>query len=124
MKKELTENQSKFLDALFDEAKGNPVAAKKLAGYSETTSTQAILDSLSDEIADRTRKAIAYSGPKAVAMLSDILSGTEILGVKEKLAAAKDLLDRAGFAKTDKIQVESSTPLFVLPAKTRDEDDD
>ena len=31
--------------------------------------------------------------------------------------AAKDLLDRAGYIKTEKVNVESSGGLFVLPAK-------
>jgi len=43
------------------------------------------------------------------------------LGVKEKMAAAKDLLDRAGFTKTEKVEVKSSDPLFILPAKEKDE---
>ncbi len=122
--KQLTENQQKFLDAFFGEAQGNPVEAKRLAGYSETSSTQAILDSLADEIADITRKSIAYSGPKALFTIKGILDGTEVLGVKEKLAAAKDILDRAGFAKTDKVEVKANTPLFILPAKRQDEDED
>jgi hypothetical protein len=41
--------------------------------------------------------------------------------VKEKMAAAKDILDRAGFKATDKVEVKSETPLFILPAK-KDED--
>ena len=34
-KKSLTDSQEKFLDALFGEAKGNPMKAAELAGYSE-----------------------------------------------------------------------------------------
>jgi hypothetical protein len=33
------------------------------------------------------------------------------------MAAAKDLLDRAGFVKTDKVEVKSDSPLFILPPK-------
>jgi len=39
------------------------------------------------------------------------------LGNKEKIAVAKDFLDRAGFVKTDKIEVKTESPLFILPAK-------
>lgn len=125
MTKQLTENQQKFLDALFGEAKGKPAKAKLLAGYSEGTSTQAILDSLSEEIADRTRKQLAYAGPQAVSVLMDIMTEDGVLGAKEKLMAAKDILDRAGFSKTEKVQVEAKTPLFVLPPKQKsDEDED
>ena len=33
------------------------------------------------------------------------------------MLAAKDILDRAGFTKTDKVEVKTSEPLFILPAK-------
>jgi hypothetical protein len=33
------------------------------------------------------------------------------------MLAAKDILDRAGFTKTDKVEVKASEPLFILPAK-------
>ena len=46
MAKQLTEKQQRFLDVLFEEAEGNPVKAKKLAGYSENNSTSAITASL------------------------------------------------------------------------------
>ena len=37
------------------------------------------------------------------------------------MMAAKDILDRGGFVKTDKVEVSSSSPLFILPPK-KDED--
>jgi hypothetical protein len=42
------------------------------------------------------------------------------LGNKEKMAAAKDLLDRGGFKAKDEVKIESDTPLFILPAKNND----
>ena len=39
------------------------------------------------------------------------------LGNKEKMIAAKDILDRGGFTKTDKVEVTSASPLFILPPK-------
>ena len=35
----LTEKQQKFLDVLFEEAKGDPAQARKLSGYADTVST-------------------------------------------------------------------------------------
>ena len=46
-----------------------------------------------------------------------VMKDTTDLGVKEKMLAAKDILDRAGFTKTDKVEVKTSEPLFILPAK-------
>ena len=52
MPRELTEKQRLFLDVLFDKAQGSIVQAKKLAGYSDTTSTTEVIRSLKDEIAE------------------------------------------------------------------------
>ena len=39
------------------------------------------------------------------------------------MAAAKDVLDRAGFTKTDKVEVSAANePLFILPAKEDEEE--
>ena len=117
MARNLTEKQQKFLDVLFDEAGGDVVQAKKLAGYGEQSSTTAIVESLKDEIGDRTRSYFARTAPKAaMAMVGALYDPTE-LGIRDKMTAAKDLLDRAGLIKTEKVNVESSGGLFVLPAK-------
>ena len=42
MARTLTERQQRFLDVLFDDAGGDVVAAKKLAGYGDNSSTTAI----------------------------------------------------------------------------------
>ena len=117
MTRQLTENQQRFLEVLFDEAGGDVVAAKKLAGYSEASSTGAIVESLKDEIADKTRTYFARSAPKAaMAMVGAIYDPTE-LGIKEKMVAAKDLLDRAGLSKVDKVEMTASGGVFYLPPK-------
>ena len=115
----LNEKQEKFLEVLFsDEAKGDPVKAKKLAGYSRTHSTQLITTALADEISDLTRKFIDNSATKAVYTMYNVLDkDADMLGVKERMGAAKDLLDRAGFVKTDKVEVTAKEPLFILPSK-------
>ena len=114
---QLTEKQQKFLDVLFEEAKGNPVTAKKLAGYSENNPTSAITASLQEEIADLTKKFIASTATKAAYSLSQVIDNPTDLGNKEKMIAAKDILDRGGFTKTDKVEVTSASPLFILPPK-------
>jgi len=43
MARNLTDRQKKFLDVLFEEANGDAVTAKKLAGYSDNTPTVATL---------------------------------------------------------------------------------
>jgi maleate cis-trans isomerase len=121
MAKNLTEKQQAFLDALFNEAEGNPVKALKIAGYAPGVSTSVVMTPLKQEIADRTRDFIANNGPQAVWSMMQVMRSPTDLGNKEKMAAAKDFLDRAGFVKTEKVEVKSENPLFILPPKA-DED--
>ena len=58
MGKNLTEKQQKFLDVLFEEAKGNPTKAKKLAGYCDTLATATIVNALQEEIGNFGEKTI------------------------------------------------------------------
>jgi hypothetical protein len=123
MAKELNDKQKKFLEVLFEEAAGNPVVAKRLAGFSEGYSTKELINSLKEEIAEATTLYIAMNAPRAAcAIISGIESPTQ-LGLKEKLSAAKDMLDRAGHVKTDKVQVEAMNGVMILPAKDRSEED-
>jgi hypothetical protein len=117
-KKELTEQQKKFIEVLFAEAAGDPVKARKLAGYSEGYSTKAIMNTLREEVIEATQLFIAMNAPRAaMAVVSGVVDPTE-LGMKDKLNAAKDLLDRAGLVKTEKVQLEANTGgIMFLPAK-------
>jgi hypothetical protein len=120
-KRQLTEQQQKFLDVLFKEAGGDPLQAKKLAGYADAVSTPSVLRSLKEEVLDLTQLYLALNAPKAAfAIISGIEDPTE-LGIKEKLNAAKDLLDRVGVVKTEKVQVEAGPGLMILPPKKVDE---
>ena len=64
-----------------------------------------------------TKKFLATRGPQAAWSMMEILNNPTDLGNKEKMAAAKDLLDRAGFVKTEKVEVKAESPLFILPPK-------
>ena len=118
MARQLTENQQKFLEVLFDEAGGDVVQAKRLAGYSEKTPTRLIVEALKDEIADATRSYFARTAPKAAMAMMGALNDPTELGIRDKMSAAKDLLDRAGLGKVDKVDVSSSGGgVFYLPPK-------
>ena len=117
MARNLTDKQQRFLEVLFEEAKGDPVQAKKLAGYADSVASTSIVNTLTDEIADVTKKFIAQSSTKAAYTMLSVMADPTDLGVKEKMLAAKDILDRAGFVKTDRVEVKTSEPLFILPAK-------
>jgi hypothetical protein len=123
MARQLTEKQQKFLDVLFEEARGSLHEAKKLAGYAPDQSTNLLVISLRDEILERTNTYLAQNAPRAaMAMVGALIDPTE-LGIKEKMQAAKEVMDRVGIIKSEKIQVETSGGVMILPPKRMDNDD-
>jgi hypothetical protein len=126
MARTLTDKQQAFLNALFDEANGDVLLAKKIAGYSDSYSTTEIVNGLKEEILDATHMFMARNAPKAAfALVGGLVDPTE-LGIRDKMAAAKELLDRTGLVKTEKMQVEAKGGVMLMPAKnaTVEEDDD
>ena len=124
MARALTERQKKLLEVLFDEAGGDIVAAKKLAGYSDNTPTTEIVTSLKEEIIDATHLYMARNAPKAAMSMVGALYDPTELGIRDKMTAAKELLDRTGLVKTEKMQVEAKGGVMLMPAKNVSEDDD
>ena len=123
MARELTDKQQKFLQVLFDEANGDVPLAKKLAGYAEGTSTTDIVTGLKEEILEATQIYMARNAPQAaVALAGGMLDPTQ-LGIRDKLSAAKELLDRTGLVKTEKMQVESTGGVMLMPPKNQEEDE-
>lgn len=122
MARKLTEKQQKFLDVLFEEAEGSFLEAKRLAGYSENVHTGSIVDSVENEIQELVKKQIKRYGVQAVWAMGDVMKNPEQMGGKEKMTAAKDILDRAGFKPTDKVDVKTDSPVFILPEKSKEED--
>jgi|TARA_R110000744_G_scaffold207948_2_gene326651 hypothetical protein len=125
MSRKLTEKQQRFLDILFEEAKGNLSAARDLAGYSKDSGVADIVRGLKDEILEATKLYMARNTPAAAFAIVSGISDPTQLGLKERLNAAKDLLDRSGIIKSERLQVQSSGGVMILPPKeTLDEDDD
>ena len=119
----LTEKQQKLLAVLFDEAGGDINVAKRIAGYSDATSSTEIINSLKEEILDATSAYMARNAPKAaMAMVGALYDPTE-LGIRDKMSAAKELLDRSGLVKTEKMQVEAKGGVMLMPPKQMDDDD-
>ena len=124
MARQLTGKQQVFLDVLFDEAGGNMATAKKLAGYSETSSTTEIVKGLKEEILEATQMYMARNAPKAAMAMTGALYAPTELGIRDKMVAAKELLDRVGLVKTEKMQVEASGGVMLMPPKAPVEDDE
>lgn len=118
--KVLTEKQKAFLSALGNEAGGDIKTAMKLAGYSDNTRPEDVLRNISDEIMDVANKLLTNNSVKAVTKLINVLDNPANPGNKDVIAAAKELLDRAGLFKKDaggggtNIKADA---VFILPAK-------
>ena len=124
MTRQLSEKQQKLLAVLFDEAGGDIITAKKLAGYSDATTTADVVKGLKEEILEATQMYMARNAPKAaMAMVGGLYDPTE-LGIRDKMSAAKELLDRTGLIKTEKVQVEAAGGVMLMPAKAPVEDED
>lgn len=118
----MTEKQQKFLEVLFEEAGGDFVRAKKLAGYSNNVAVSQIVEPLQKEIQELTWKYLQRSSVKAAIKMQSMLDDPTQLGGKDMMTAAKDVLDRSGFNKVEKVEVEAKSPIFILPAKSDETD--
>tara|TARA_E500000318_G_scaffold86627_1_gene83366 strand:+ start:68 stop:439 length:372 start_codon:yes stop_codon:yes gene_type:complete len=123
MTRKLTERQQKFLDALFADANGSIKDAKIIAGYSPNSNNNEIISALKDEILEATQTYMAGNAPKAaVAMVSSIDDPTQ-LGIRDRLSASKEILDRIGLVKTEKMQLEATGGVMLMPPKDNSSDD-
>jgi hypothetical protein len=115
--RELTTKQQTFLQVLFDEADGDYTKAKRLAGYSETTGASEVLRSVKDEVLELTKEYMAMNAPRAARAMVNVLERPSELGNQHRLNAAKELLDRIGIHKTDKVEVSTPNGIMLLPPK-------
>ena len=117
--KELTEQQQKFIDALFGEANGSPKRAGEIAGYSPSSYSK-VVKSLKDEILERAEYSLAFNSAKAVKGLVNALDddGTTP-GANIRMEAAKQILDRTGRVTKEKIDITGKVAhgIFILPPK-------
>jgi hypothetical protein len=112
----MTEQQEKFLNALFGEAQGNFREAMRIAGYASTEYQARLIRQMKNEIIERAEYMLAANAPKAVLSMSGILDDPSALGNRDRLAAAKEILDRAGLVKTEKIEHKTiGASIIILP---------
>ena len=124
--REYSDQQLAFLDALCaPENEGNVRRAMDAAGYSRTTRPYVVMSSLRDEIVERTQLMMALHAPKATQKLLSILDDPTSLGAKNLLAATKEILDRAGVIKQERLEIKAGAgadganngAMFILPPK-------
>lgn len=114
---ETKERHARFLDLVFDENTSYSDAAEAV-GYSRNYGNT-LARKLKDEIIDRIRLQLAIKGPTALRQVEDLLTDGTTPGAAIRLQMVKELLDRIGVVKVDKVQVETNAPsVVILPAKT------
>lgn len=124
-KRPLNERERAFIDALFsEEARGNATKAKVLAGYAETYPTRQLVERLQDEILEETKRYLAQVAPKAAFSLGNVLDDPSAIGTKEVLSASREILDRIGVVKTEKIEVNTGGVIILPPKDSSNQEDD
>lgn len=122
-KKQYTEKQQAFLDALMGEARGNIRKAMDLAGYSKGTKTSEVTRPLKEEIIEQASMMLAMNAPKAAYGLLGVLDDPTALGARNAINAAREVLDRTGLVKREKVEVTNNGGgMFILPPKSDDVD--
>jgi len=117
-KRQLSDQQQQFLDALF-ENNGNFSVACEVAGYSKG-SIGHLKDSLADEIIERSRSILAGGAIKAANKLVATIDAPEIeRGDNIRLQAAESLLNRIGLGKQETFNhnVTAIHGVVLLPPK-------
>jgi hypothetical protein len=121
----LTQQEQMFIDLLFDgQQMRHPDEAKQMAGYPANYPVLSIIKKVKDELINKYNDYLALYAPKGLAALMDVLANSETPGAKVKLAAAMELLDRAGVNKKQNNEQITQQPnfIFYLPNKiTTDE---
>jgi len=117
-KRELSDQQKAFLDALFENG-GNFSRACEVSGYSQG-SIGHLKESLADEIIERSRSILAGGAIKAANKLVATIDADEIQrGDNIRLQAAESLLNRVGLGKqeTHNHNVQAVHGVVLLPPK-------
>jgi uncharacterized membrane protein len=121
-KKEITERQQALLNALSGPAQGDIRKAMEMAGYSRNTSPTEAIRPIADEVADIANVILAMNAPKAALGMVGVVDDPSALGAKNKVAAAKEVLDRTGVVKKDaEVKAPEGAAVFILPPKQSSE---
>ena len=81
-----------------------------------TTPSQ-IVKALKEEILEATQEFMASNAPKAAMAIASGIDDPVQLGLRDKMSAAKEMLDRTGLVKTEKMQVEATGGVMLMPPR-------
>jgi len=124
-KKNLTERQELFLEALCGEAQGDIRSAMRVAGYSDNTTIHEAIAPIRDEVVERASMMLAMNAPRAAFGMIGVLNDPGAMGARNAVAAAREILDRSGIVKKEQVEVKGPEGgIFILPPKQSEPLDD
>ena len=118
-KAQVAKKEKQVLEADTNEAQGDPKKAGDIVGYAPGYYLKAV-KSLKEQILERSEYSLAMHSAKAVKGLVDALDEDgKTPGVNIRMEAAKQILDRVGIVKRDKLDVTAQVAhgIFILPPK-------
>lgn len=117
--KVLSAEHQAFIDALF-ETKGNVAQAAVKAGYADTYG-YTLVKLLRENIMEAAENIMALHSPRAVFTLVDGMAGELPLGANNQIESAKQILDRVGLVKKEKVELSGNVGgIFLFPEKRND----
>ena len=121
----LTDKQETFLSTLVENG-GRVREAMEVAGY-HPGSRGNLINSVKDEIIERTRQHLASSSVQAASRLIEGLDADGTIPSSQmevRIRSANDILDRTGVSKRQEISTESKVlhGIVLLPAKKEQQD--
>jgi len=124
-KRDFTKKQITFLDTLIENG-GRVREAMEVAGY-HPNSRSNLINSVKDEIIERTRQHLASSSVQAASRLIEGLDADGTIPSSQmevRIRSANDILDRTGVSKRQEIATESRVlhGIVLLPAKKEQQD--
>lgn len=114
--KELTEQQRQFIDALLENG-GHVTKAAEASGFTKTYG-YALMKVLQDEIKEAAENFLTLHAIRAVNVIADGMEGQLGMSTNSRIEAAKQLLDRIGIVKKEKVEINGPAGgIFILPPK-------
>ena len=121
-KKQLTPLEEKFIYNVVHKYPGNSLESARDAGYENPDNCHsAIMRRLKDNVVQEVQLYLAkHSSSAAMSLVNMLHADDPIPQANTKLAAAQQILDRAGVTKVDKSEVQHnhSGGIFFIPAKS------
>ncbi len=123
MKKQLTDKQLAFLEALRNpENRGDMRVCKAVAGYSDASPLREIIKPIRDEVIEIAKDILAINAPKAAFAISEAVSDSTAPDMAERTKNAERILDRVGIVKGQELKVDVAiSRIALIPARMPDE---